>query len=681
MPEADPLLALAASEADVPAYGAIDPVHIAPALDRLLADAEAALTAIGDDTTPPDYDTIERVLGQPLERLERAWGTVEHLQSVIDGPALRAAHAENLPRVTDFMTRLASDPRLFDRLCTLAAAPAFDTLSPVRRKVVHDALRDFELGGAALEGAARERHHSVVARQAELAQAFGDHLLDATDAWSLVVGEHRLGGVPADTVAAARAAAAADGLGGCKLTLHAPCRGPVMAFADDRALREALHTAHATLASELGPASWDNGPTMLELVALRQEEAALLGQPSYAALSLVPKMAGSPAQVAGFLRELAARARPPALAELETLRGFARTELGLASLEPWDIAWASEQLKRAVHGVDDESLRPYFPLPQVLDGLFDLVRALFGVQFVPLTVDAWHPDVRGWRLERDGVPLGALLLDPYARAGKQSGAWMDESRSRWRRPDGTLQRPLATLVCNFAPPQEGRPSRLSHDEVVTLFHELGHGLHHLLTRIDERAVAGIAGVEWDAAELPSQFMESFAWQWPVLQRLSAHTDTGASLPRDLFQRLLGTRHFQAGLRLLRGIEFGLFDWRLHAEPGVVNGVSDVMALAREVAAEVAVLPRPPQDRYPHAFSHVFDGGYAAGYYGYDWAAVMAADAFEAFESNGLFDADTGRRWREEVLEVGGSRPTRESFLAFRGREPRIDSLLRQHGLA
>ncbi|MEO7246609.1 MAG: M3 family metallopeptidase [Rubrivivax sp.] len=681
MHDADPLLTLSASDADVPAFGAIDPAHIGPALDRLLADAEAALMAIGDDTTPPDYDTIERVLGQPLERLERAWGTVGHLQSVIDGPALRAAHAENLPRVTDFMTRLASDPRFFDRLRTLAAAPAFDTLSPVRRKVVHDALRDFELGGAALEGAARERHHSVVARQAELAQAFGDHLLDATDAWSLVVDEHRLGGVPADTVAAARAAAAGDGLAGCKLTLHAPCRGPVMAFADDRALREALHTAHATLASELGPASWDNGPTMHELVALRQEEAALLGQPSYAALSLVPKMAGSPAEVAGFLRELATRARPPALAELETLRVFARTELGLASLEPWDIAWASEQLKRAVHGVDDESLRPYFPLPQVLDGLFDLVRTLFGVHFVPLTVDAWHADVRGWRLERDGAPLGGLLLDPYARAGKQSGAWMDESRSRWRRPDGTLQRPLATLVCNFAPPQEGRPSRLSHDEVVTLFHELGHGLHHLLTRIDERAVAGIAGVEWDAAELPSQFMESFAWQWPVLQRLSAHTDTGASLPRDLFHRLLGTRHFQAGLRLLRGIEFGLFDWRLHAEPGVVTGVGDVMALARAVAAEVAVLTRPPQDRYPHAFSHVFDGGYAAGYYGYDWAAVMAADAFDVFESHGLFDADTGRRWREEVLEVGGSRPTRESFLAFRGREPRIDSLLRQHGLA
>jgi oligopeptidase A len=543
-------------------------------------------------------------------------------------------------------------------------------------------LRDFELGGAALQGAARERHHMNIARQVELAQAFGDHLLDATDAWSLVVDEDRLAGVPADVVAAARAAAAADGLpAGCKLTLHAPCRGPLLAFADDRALRETLHTAHATLASELGPAAWDNGPALHQLVALRQEEASLLGQTSYADLSLVSKMAASPAEVAGFLRDLAARARPAALAELETLHGFARSELGLATLEPWDIAWASERLKRAVHGVDDESLRPYFPLSQVLEGLLGLVTTLFGVHFVPLTVDAWHVDVRGWRLERDGTTLGALLLDPYARAGKQSGAWMDETRSRWRRPDGELQRPLATLVCNFPPPQEGRPSRLSHDEVVTLFHELGHGLHHLLTRIDERAVAGIAGVEWDAAELPSQFMESFAWQWPVLQRLTAHTDTGAPLHREIFDRLVGTRHFQAGLHLLRGIELALFDWRLHAEPCALPDRRDVMALAQSVAAEVAVLPRPPHDRYPHAFSHVFDGGYAAGYYGYDWAAVMAADAFDVFESRGLFDADTGRRWREEVLEVGGSRSTRESFMAFRGREPRIDSLLRQHGLA
>jgi oligopeptidase A len=663
----------------IPRWAGVRPEDVGPAIDRLLDAAAAALTRAAGPDVPADYDAIEHALAPALERLERAWATVCHLQAVADTPALREAHATLLPRVTDFFTRLGADRALYAKLRTLAADPAFHALSVARRKVVRDALRDAELGGAALEGAARERHRAIVARQATLAQTFGENLLDATDAWALDVDPARLAGVPPDVVAAARDAAHEAGRSDCRLTLHAPCRVPLLATADDRDLREAVFRAHALLASELGPARWDNGPLMRELVALRQEEAALLGHPNYAALSLVPKMARSVDEVERFLRELAARARPAAQAEMDALQAYARDTLGLPALAPWDRAWASRRLKIERHGVDDEALRLYFPLPRVLDGLFELLSTLFDLHFVPAPVEAWHPDVRGWHLERDGQPLGAVLLDPYARAGKQAGAWMDEARSRWRRPDGGLQRPVAHLVCDFAPPRAPRPATLSHDDVVTLFHEFGHALHHLLTTVDERAVAGIAGVEWDAAEAPSQFLESFAWQWPVLSRLSAHVDTGAPLPRELFDRLRAARHFQSGLRLLRGIEFALFDWRLHADP---SRADDIPALAREVAAEVAVADRIADDRYPNAFSHVFDGGYAAGYYGYDWAAVMAADAFEAFEEGDrLIDPVLGRRWRQEVLEVGGSRPMRESFVAFRGREPRIDSLLRQHGLA
>jgi oligopeptidase A len=673
----NPLLA----EGALPAFGAIAPAHVGPALDALLADAEAALALAAGAAHAADYDALAATLDLPVERLERAWGTVCHLQAVVDTPALRAAHAALLPRVTDFFTRLGADEGLFAKTRALAEGAAFEALSPQRRKVVRDALRDAVLGGAALQGAARERFAAIQARSAELSQRFGDNLLDATDAWSLTVDESRLAGVPADVVQAARAAALAAGdtvPGACRLTLHAPCRVPVLAHAEDRALRETLHRAKVTLASEFGPAGRDNGPLMRELLALRHEEAALLGHACYAEAALVPKMAGSPAEVLAFLRDLATRARPVAEAERDALQAFAREALGLDVLRPWDLAFASERLKRRLHGFDDEALRPWFPAPRVLEGLFGLVHELFGVELRPAEAPAWHADVRHFEVRRDGAPLGGLWLDPHARPGKQAGAWMDELRARWRRPDGRLQTPLAVIVCNFPAPVGDRPALLSHDEVLTLFHEFGHALHHLLTRVDERAVAGIAGVEWDAVELPSQFMENFAWEWPVLQRLSAHVDDGTPLPRALFERLLGARRFQAGLQVLRMVESALFDMRLHTEPGAAERV---LAIAREVHAEVGLLPRDADDRWPNGFDHVFDGGYAAGYYGYHWAEVLSADAYEAIGPHPATRAAAGAHFRTAVLETGGSRPALDSFVEFRGRAPRIEPFLRQQGLA
>ncbi len=664
--------------ADWPRFDAIAPAHVAPALDVLLADAEAALARAAGPEVAADLDALAVVLDVPVERLRRAWGHVQHLQAVVDTPALRAAYADNLGRVTDFFTRLAADDGLYAKTRAIAASPAFETLLAVRRKAVQDALRDFELGGAALQGAARERFAQIQARAAELSQQFGDHVLDATDAWHLDVPAERLAGVPAEVLQAAREAAAAAGVDGCRLTLQAPCREPLLATAHDRALREQVYRAHSHLASEFGDAAHDNGPVMQELLALRAEEAALLGRHSYAEVSLTAKMAESPTQVLAFLRDLARRARPFAQAELAALREHAASACGIADLQPWDRAYVAERLKHQRFGVDDQTLRPWFTLPRVLDGLFELLQRLFDLRFVPVDAPVWHPDVRVYRVERGGQDVGGLTLDLYARSGKQSGAWMDEARARWRRPDGLLQRPQAHLVCNFAPPTDGRPALLSHDDVVTLFHEFGHGLHHLLTQVDELALSGISGVEWDAAELPSQFMENFCWEWEVLQRLTAHVDTGEPLPRALFDRLLGTRHFGSGLHVMRGVEYGLFDMRLHAEPHTATRVAE---LAQAAAAEAALLPRPADNRWQNSLLHIFDGGYAAGLYGYQWAEVLSADAYSAFEEAGVFDPATGARWREAVLETGGSRTAMQNFVAFRGREPRLDALLRHQGLA
>ena len=663
----------------LPDFAAVRPEHVTPALDELLARAEAGLEQAVSDQTPADYDALSRVLDVPVERLSSAWRAVNHLQSVVDTPALRAAHAENLPRVTAFFTKLGADERLYAKYKALAASPAAATLTPARRRALELALRDFVLGGAELQGADRERFAAIQARLAELSQQFGEHVLDATDGWSLFVDASALAGVPEDVVAAARKEAQDDGRDGCKLTLHHPRMRPVLQFATDRELRRTVYTAHAQRASEFGPPALDNTPLMREIVALRQELARLLGHDSYADLSMVPKMAEHPRQVTDFVRDLARRARPYAESDLAELRRFADTELGLPDLQAWDLAFASEQMRQRRFAFSSSEVKAYFTLPRTIAGLFQLVERLFEVTIRPAPAPLWHPQVLYHEVLRDGQPIAGFTTDLHARPGKQGGAWMDDARSRWRRPDdGSLQLPVAHLVCNFASPVGDRPALLTHDDVITLFHEFGHGLHHMLTQVDDLPVAGIAGVEWDAVELPSQFMENYAWEYDVLVSLSAHVDTGRPLPRELFDRMLQARNFHSGLQMLRHCEFGLFDMRLHAEDARGD---QVQRLAEEVRAEVAVAPAPPWLRYPHGFTHIFDGGYAAGYYSYQWAEVLSADAYAAFEEAGPLDVETGRRYRRQILETGGSRAALENFTAFRGRGPTLDALLRHHGLA
>jgi len=660
-------------------YSAIRPEHVTPAIDVLLAAANAALDQAVGPEVPADYDALSMVLGVATERLARAWGAVSHLSHVADTPELRAAHADNLPRLTEFYTRQGSDERLYAKYRALAASDAAAQLSPARREALTHWLRDFKLGGADLQGEAKVRFAAMQDRMAELSQAFSNHVLDATDAFAAYVSAEELAGVPADAVQAARDAAAAEGREGHKITLHFPSYFPVMQYGSHRALRERLYTAYVTRASELGDLARDNSPVMKELLQLRAEEAALLGYANYAEVSLAAKMARSPVEVTGFLRDLATRVRHGAEQDLAELQAFAAQALGLADLQAWDIAYASEKLKEARYAFSDQEVKAYFPLPQVLKGLLGIIETLFEVRIQPAQAAVWHESVSFYRIERQGQLVGEFFLDPYARPGKRPGAWMDDARERWLRPDsGQLQTPAAHLVCNFASPVGGKPALLSHDDVTTLFHEFGHGLHHLLTQVNDLGVSGIAGVEWDAVELPSQFMENFCWEWEVLQQLTAHVDTGEPLPRALYDKMLAAKNFQSAMQTLRQVEFGLFDMRIHSEAGAADRVQ---AISAEVKQEVAVLFPPAFARTPHTFSHIFAGGYAAGYYSYKWAEVLSADAWSAFEEHGVLDAATGRRYREQILEVGGSRPALESFKAFRGREPSIDALLRHQGIS
>jgi oligopeptidase A len=679
------------SREGLPAFDQIRPEHVEPAIDELLREADAALErAVGPDV-PPEYEALSAALDVPSERLKTAWGSVSHLNAVADTPSLRAAYNAALPRVTELFTRHAADERLYAKYKAVARAPSAADLSAPRRRALDNAMRDFILSGAELQGEAKARFQRLQEEQAALAQKFSEHVLDATDGYAYFATEEELAGVPDDARQAARASALADGRDGFKITLHFPSYFPVMQYGENRALRETLYRAHATRASDLGSPELDNGAAMRELLALRQEEARLLGYPSYADVSLVPKMADSPRQVMEFLRDLARRARPYAEHDLAELREFARDELGLPDLQSWDMAFASERLKQARYAFSDQEVKQYFTEPKVLEGLFRIVETLFEVAIRADSAPVWHPSVRFFRIERDngkgpgGGPelVGQFYLDPYARPGKRPGAWMDDVRGRWARPEGRLQTPVAHLVCNFTPPLEGRPALLTHDEVTTLFHEFGHGLHHMLTRVEDIGVSGISGVEWDAVELPSQFMENFCWEWDVLRRLTAHVDTGETLPRVLFDRMLAAKNFQSGLQMLRQVEFSLFDMRLHAEPGSEERIQQVLD---EVRREVAVFAPPPFNRFQHTFSHVFAGGYSAGYYSYKWAEVLSADAWSAFEENAerggsVLDVETGRRYRQAVLEAGGSRTAMESFKAFRGREPRIDALLRHQGMA
>lgn len=671
---------------DLPLFDQIRPEHVAPAVDVLLADAEAALQTVTAPEFPADWNAIAKVLDVASERFSRAWGAVGHLNAVADTPELRAAYNEAMPRVTAFWTRLGSDERLYAKYKAIDPA----TLNSEQRQAHRYAVRNFVLGGAELQGEAKKRFAEIQERQAELSQKFSENALDATDAFAYYAQFGELEGLPDDVISAARAAAEAEGKQGFKLTLKMPSYLPVMQFAKSSALREKLYRAYVTRASEFGDPALDNTELIREILALRQEEAKLLGYPNFGELSIVPKMAESAGEVIRFLRDLAAKARPFGERDLADLRAFASQQLSIGDPQPWDWSYIGENLKEARYAFSEQEVKQYFTAPKVMAGLFKIVETLFEVSIRRDSAPVWHPSVEFYRIERQTPEgrqkVGQFYLDPSARAAKRGGAWMDDVRARWLRPDnGTLQTPVAQLVCNFAEGVDGKPPLLTHDDVTTLFHEFGHGLHHMLTQVNERDVSGISGVEWDAVELPSQFMENFCWEWEVLAHMTAHVDTGEPLPRALFDKMIAAKNFQSGLQTLRQIEFSLFDMLLHTDYDAATAKpGDVMALLDKVRAEVAVMPAPPFSRTPNTFSHIFSGGYAAGYYSYKWAEVLSADAYAAFEetvgANGEPSIETGRRYRQAILEAGGSRSAMESFKAFRGREPQLDALLRHQGM-
>jgi oligopeptidase A len=676
--------------ATLPLFDQIRPEHVAPAIDLLLEQASTALEEVTAPEFPAQWTAIAKTLDVATEKLSMAWGAISHLNSVADTPELRAAYNAALPLVTEFWTRLGADERLFAKYKAIDV----ETLNAEQRQAHKNAIRNFVLGGAELTGDARERFAEIQEQQAALGQKFSENTLDATDSFCYYANEAEMLGVPSDVKQAARSAALAEGKDGYRLSLKMPCYLPVMQFADSSALRATLYRAYATRASEQADAAtakFDNTQTIRDILTLRKEEAQLLDYPNFASLSLVPKMAESPEAVIAFLRDLAHKARPFAEKDLADLRIFAHDELGLTDPQAWDWPYVSEKLKEARYAFSEQEVKPYFTAPKVLEGLFKITETLFGVTIRSDTTAVWHPSVRFYRIERstaDGVQLlGQFYLDPTARSGKRGGAWMDDVRTRWLRPDtGMLQTPVAHLVCNFADSvvTDGvaSPALLSHDDVTTLFHEFGHGLHLMLTQVNEHDVSGISGVEWDAVELPSQFMENFCWEWGVLQHMTAHVQTDEPLPRALFDKMLAAKNFQSGMQTLRQIEFSLFDMLLHTAH---DPQQEFAPLLQQVRDEVSVLQPPAWSRSAHTFSHIFAGGYAAGYYSYKWAEVLSADAYAAFEetadAQGLPNPETGRKYSEAILEVGGSRPAMESFKAFRGREPTLDALLRHQGMS
>ena len=690
----NPLLGSYLSSESLPPYHQLQPNQVEPAIDSLIGQAQDCLAQVVTRDAPASWAAVMTPLTSATERLGRAWSAVHHMGGVMDSPEWREATNSRLEAVTRFWSSLAQDPRLYAKFKALAQSP--DVVGqPAREKAIANSLRDFKLGGAELPADQQAAFAEMSARLAGLNQKFSEQLLDSTNASVVIVEDaSRLEGIPEPVRSAAKAEAEKRGLTvAAVFTLQQPSLLPVLQFATDRNLREEIYSKNARRASEIaeeGPGH-DNTPVMGEILALRQAQARLLGFQSAAETSLAAKMADSPEAVAAFLRDLASKARASAEKDLAELRAFARADLGLETLEPWDISYASEKLRQARYAFSEEEVRQYFPLPIVLSGLFTVVKTLFGVGIRPMLglapAPIWHDDVQVFEVHRGADTVGHLYLDLYARSTKRGGAWMDDSRGR-RQFGGGLQKPVALLTCNFAAPTEGKPSTLTHDDVITLFHEFGHGLHHLLTQVDELEVSGINGVEWDAVELPSQFMENFCWEWDTLKNMTAHVDTGAPLPKDLYDRMVAAKNFQSGLFMLRQVEFSLFDMRIHAEltglsadqPNAAGkAISQVLA---EVRQEVAVIHPPAFNRFAQSFAHIFAGGYAAGYYSYKWAEVLSADAYAAFEEAGPAQyGQVGERFWREILAQGGSRPAMESFKAFRGRPPKPDALLRHNGLA
>ena len=687
-------------------YAAIKPEHIAPAIEQLLGTAREAVIAAANPELDVSWDAIVTPLDDASEPLWRAWSVVGHLNSVVNTPELRDVYNAMLGKITEFSTWVGLHVGLYTQYQRLHQSPDFKNWSPARKRVIELALRDFKLSGVELQGEARTRYAEVSDQQSQVSQKFSENVLDATDAWSLVIEDSkRLDGVPEDVIASLKAADAER----WTLNLKMPCYLPVMQYALDRELRQTLYKAYATRASEQGAKEFDNSTLIEQALSLRAEEAKLLGFQHFADLRLQTRMANSDLEVTDFLRQLAQRAKPFAERDLIELKAYAKAELGLSDLEPWDIAFASECLREARYAYSDDDVKQYFTEPRVLSGLFAVVQTLFNVELKTCEVNGWHPDVRAASIhDTKGETLGYLLMDLYARPAKQGGAWVDSERNRRKlranhehnRPEShtEVQTPVVYLTCNFARPQGGRPALLTHDDVITLFHESGHALHALLSEVDEPGASAFSAVEWDAIELPSQFMENFCWEWSVLQRLTSHVDTQEPLPRELYDRMTAARNFQSGMQTVRQVEFSLFDMLVHNRSQGLS-ISEVLTQLDQVRDEVAVIRPPSWHRFPHSFSHLFAGGYGAGYYSYKWAEVLSADAFAAFEEaatraandahiagqtlegTGALDADTGERFKREVLAVGGVRPAADSFKAFRGRAPQIDALLRHSGMS
>ncbi|MFM9882926.1 MAG: M3 family metallopeptidase [Burkholderiales bacterium] len=664
----------------LPRYRSVTSDHITPAVDALLAECRAADARLTASDVPATWKDFVEPLADVHERLERAWGVVGHLHGVLDTPLLREAYNANQPKVVDYYTELGQNLALFEKYKALRAATEYTRLSAPQQRIIDHAIRDFRLSGAELPADKKAQFAQIQAELAKLQTRFSENVLDATNAFNKVIERKEdLAGIPDDVLEGFKAAAERDGKTGWKLSLQLPSYLPVMQYAENRSLREELYRAHATRAAEFGKSELDNTPLIRRILELRDDEAKLLGYRDFAEVSLVPKMAQSPAQVLSFLRDLADKSLPYARRDVEELRSFARNELGLNQMESWDIPFVSEKLRAKRYAFSEQEVKQYFPEHKVLEGMFRVVETLYGIAIEPDQAETWDPNVRFFKVRaRDSATIGQFYLDPYARETKRGGAWMDEALCR-RRIAGGVQTPVAYLVCNFSSPVGGKPALLTHDDVNTLFHEFGHGLHHLLTRVDEGQVSGIRGVEWDAVELPSQFMENFCWEWEVLRHMTAHVDTGEALPKPLFEKMVAAKNFQSGMGTVRQIELAMFDMLIHTQFDP-RGTKTPLELLGEVRAQVAVVHPPAYNRFPNSFGHVFSGGYSAGYYSYKWAEVLSADAYSLFEENGVLDPATGERFWNEILAVGGSRAALDSFKAFRGREPNVEALLRHNGM-
>jgi oligopeptidase A len=664
----------------LPQFDQVRPEHVTPAITQLLDEARALIDNLCKGTETPGWDNFARPLEDMEERISRAWSQVSHMNSVVNTPELREAYNANLPVLTAFYADISQNEALYAKFRALRANPMFEQLTSAQRRIIENELRDFRLGGAELPVDKKARFKEIQEALSSLSARFEENLLDTTNDFAhFVESEAELAGIPEDALQAARETAEADGKSGWKFTLHFPSYMPVLQYADNRGLREKLYFAYATRASEFGKPEWDNTGLIKEILELRAESAHLLGYKNYAEVSLTTKMAQTAPQVMDFLRTLAVRARPFAEKDMYELQAYAADKLSLPQLEAWDVAYVSEKLREEKYAFSDQEVKQYFPEPQVLHGLFKVVETIYGVHVRKSEAPVWHKDVSFYDItDHDGQLIGQFYLDLYARNGKRGGAWMDEAITRRRKAHG-IETPVAFLTCNFSPPVGNKPALFTHDEVITMFHEFGHGLHHLLTKVEEYGVSGIKGVEWDAVELPSQFMENFCWEWDVLRHMTKHVETGAHLPKELFDKMVAAKNFQAGMQTVRQIEFSLFDMLLHSDFDP-KGNKTPLQLLEAVRDEVAVV-RPPQwNRFPNNFSHIFAGGYAAGYYSYKWAEVLSADAYSLFEENGVLNEETGHRFWSEILAQGGVRPALESFIAFRGREPTIDALLRHNGM-